>query len=212
MAKQTVVILGSTGMLGSMLTRVFAAAGEVDLIAVDRRTLDAAHATVDDIAQVLHKAHWVINAMGITKPHIHDDAREVERAIQVNAMFPHQLAHAARRTRTQVIQIATDCVFSGQTGQYTEADHHDATDVYGKTKSLGEVVRPGFYNLRCSIIGPEKKGHQSLLDWFLRQPKKFAWAFYFNQTQALLHHARIRSACLLGKVRLIRRKRLQKGI
>ena len=41
-----------------------------------------------------------------------------------------------------ILQIATDCVYSGATGGYTESSSHDALDVYGKTKSLGEVALP----------------------------------------------------------------------
>src|SRR5262249_51893972 len=106
------------------------------------------------------------------KPYIRDDnAAEVERAVDVNASFPHRLARAAEQTGTRVIQIATDCVYSGTRGQYIEANEHDARDVDGKTKSLGEVNSPAVHHLRCSIIGPELKGHASLLDWFTRQPR-----------------------------------------
>ena len=89
----------------------------------------------------------------------------------VNGLFPHKLAAAAERCGAKVIQIATDCVFDGVAGNYVESDKHNATDVYGKTKSLGEVVSPNMLNLRCSIIGKELKGKTSLLEWFINQPK-----------------------------------------
>ena len=44
-------------------------------------------------------------------------------------------------------------------------------DVYGKTKSLGEVKSNNLLNLRCSIIGPEINDRLSLLEWFLSQIK-----------------------------------------
>jgi len=89
----------------------------------------------------------------------------VERAIQVNALFPHKLAQCGAK----IIQIATDCVYDGVKGNYVETDKHNALDVYGKTKSLGEVSSQNFLNLRCSIIGPEKKNKISLLEWFINQ-------------------------------------------
>ena len=67
------------------------------------------------------------------------------------------------------MQIATDCVYSGKKGSYNEDDLHDALDVYGKTKSLGEAQSPNLLNIRCSIIGPEQGKHVSLLEWFLTQ-------------------------------------------
>jgi dTDP-4-dehydrorhamnose reductase len=118
----------------------------------------------------LSDVDWVVNCIGIIKPYIRDDDRaEVLRAIQVNSLFPMRLAEAAERSSTRVLQIATDCVYSGRDGKYTESAPHDATDVYGKTKSLGEVRSPNVTHLRCSIIGPEVKGQVSLLSWFLKQ-------------------------------------------
>lgn len=114
---------------------------------------------------------WVINAIGVIKPYIDDtDPVSVERAIRVNALFPHSLAHIAAEVGFRVLQIATDCVYSGREGSYAENAPHDPLDVYGKTKSLGETTSRSMYHMRCSIIGPEPKGNLSLLEWFLGQP------------------------------------------
>jgi dTDP-4-dehydrorhamnose reductase len=138
---------------------------------VDWHELDA---TVDtlDAPPLFEEFDWVINCIGIIKPLIHDDnALEVEGAVRVNALFPHLLANWTGTRNVRVLQIATDCVFSGETGRYTEKDQHDALDVYGKTKSLGEVYAPHVHHLRCSIIGPEAKEPKSLMEWFLGQPQ-----------------------------------------
>lgn len=189
MIKQGVVILGCTGMLGSMMLDFFVRSHEFDIIAicrnhkdgkllknkypkVDFRKLDVEKASLKGMMDVTRDADWLINAIGITKPYIHDDnPEEVQKAILVNSFFPHLLASVAKNTDSKVIQIATDCVYSGQKGQYVETDHHDALDVYGKTKSLGEVFGDRIYHLRCSIIGPQLKEHNSLMDWLLCQPK-----------------------------------------
>ncbi len=170
MAKR-VAILGVTGMLGCTVEKEFQAAG-FDIIKTVRSILDAQNCTVETIVQVLDDADYVINCIGIIKPYIHDDnSSEVQRAIRVNGLFPHKLAAAAQKTGAKVIQIATDCVYDGARGFYKEDDKHNAIDVYGKTKSLGEVSADNFLNLRCSIIGREKKSYLSLLEWFLNQPK-----------------------------------------
>lgn len=181
-----VVVLGATGMLGAMVLDVFARDPEFHVVATSRtdelglhaqqakswRRLDAATATVDDCRRVLANASWVVNCIGITKPLIvDDDPFKVERALRVNSQFPHTLAAAAQAEGARVIQIATDCVYSGTTGKYRESDPHDALDVYGKTKSLGEVASSNVHHLRASIIGPEPKEHKFLLDWFLGQPR-----------------------------------------
>lgn len=176
-------------MLGSMVSSVLSRSGSFNLVCTVRsktalstfadhdlqtawRVFDAEQSDEDELVKVLEGASWVINAIGIIKPYIQEDnAAEIERAIAVNALFPHLLAKAATSCGCRVLQIATDCVYSGKKGAYIEDDAHDAIDVYGKTKSLGEVFSDKFFHLRCSIIGPEQKSHVSLLDWFLGQPQ-----------------------------------------
>lgn len=193
-----VAVLGTSGMLGSMMLDYLCRNSSLKLIATvrsrdmlkklparfpeaDWRWLDAEQCSINDIVNVLSDAKWVVNAIGVIKPYINDDnAAQVERAVTVNALFPHRLARAAEQTGCRVLQIATDCVFSGSKGKYTEKDSHDPLDVYGKTKSLGEAYSANMYHLRCSIIGPEPKGHVSLLDWFLGQPSNAGVGGYIN--------------------------------
>ncbi len=114
---------------------------------------------------------WIINAIGITKPLIREDnAAEILTAISVNSRLPHLIALEAAAHQARVLQIATDCVYSGAKGHYVETDLQDALDVYGKTKSLGECFLPSTQHLRCSIIGPEPKAFKFLIEWFRRQP------------------------------------------
>jgi dTDP-4-dehydrorhamnose reductase len=178
-------------MLGSMVYDVLRRDRSLRVAGTTRDALDAG----GDGAIDLHGADWVVNCIGVIKPYIHDDNREeVERAIQVNALFPMRLAVAAERSGARVIQIATDCVYSGRDGDYDERAAHDATDVYGKTKSMGEVHSPNVIHLRCSIIGPEVKGFVSLLDWFLKQAPDATLNGYRNHRWngvTTLHFAKI---------------------
>jgi dTDP-4-dehydrorhamnose reductase len=178
-----VMVLGGTGMLGSRLVEVLSRDPTLAVTATSRGELPAfarslagvrwLHFDADDAASLrsLDCHSWVINAIGITKPLIHDDdAAQVERAIRVNSLFPQRLAARCRECGGQLLQIATDCVYSGARGGYIEQDPHDALDVYGKTKSLGESVEPWVHNLRCSIIGREPANPKFLVEWLLRQP------------------------------------------
>jgi dTDP-4-dehydrorhamnose reductase len=180
-----VIVLGGSGMLGSMVADVLS--GDPGLavtatvrpgggVALCQQALPGVRwvgfeAGEEEGLHVLEGHDWVVNAIGITKPLIRDDnPLEVERAIRVNSLFPQRLAARARDYGARVLQIATDCVYSGQRGAYVEGDPHDALDVYGKTKSLGESVQPWVHNLRCSIIGREPKDFKFLVEWLLRQP------------------------------------------
>ena len=199
MAQQKVLVLGASGMLGAMVTQVLSDDSALEVAATVRDTeggvhlkhalpqvtplpfaVEAGRQQIIDLLKA-EEPQWVVNAIGIIKPYISESSPDpVERAILVNAAFPHWLAEAASRVDARVLQIATDCVYSGKKGRYVETDSHDALDVYGKTKSLGEVRHGAVSHLRCSIIGPEFKAFRSLLEWFLRQPEKASLSGFTN--------------------------------
>lgn len=186
MAERTrVLVLGGSGMLGSMVVDVLSRDPGLAVTATVRAealrsALAARYGSVEwrwfdpaagAAADLFAGQAWVVNAIGLTKPLIRDDRPdEIERAIEVNAGLPHRVARAAEAAGARVLQIATDCVYAGTKGPYVESDPHDALDVYGKTKSLGEVFHDHVAHLRCSIVGPEPKDFKFLLEWLRRQP------------------------------------------
>ncbi len=191
-----VMILGASGMLGSMLANWLIRDISLDLSLTVRSEylkaflensfpqariflLEADRCSSSYLYEILKDFDWVINAIGLIKPYI-DSPCKVEEAIKINALFPYTLMRIAEKTGCRILQIATDCVYSGYKGNYIELDKHDAFDIYGKTKSLGEVKSSQFINLRCSIIGPESKNHVSLFDWLLKQNKNAIVDGYIN--------------------------------
>ena len=143
----------------------------------------AFRAGVDKVSDLIKKTNpeFIINCIGIIKPRIDQTSTiSIENAIKVNSLFPYELERAADDINAKVIQIATDCVFSGNIGSYDESANQDAVDVYGKTKSLGEVNSSTFLNLRCSIIGLEFERSTSLLEWVKNQPKNAKIDGYTN--------------------------------
>jgi len=58
---------------------------------------------------------------------------------------------------------AHNCVYDGLDGAYDENFEHNATDIYGTTKSLGEPKDATI--IRTSIIGEELRNFSSLLEW-----------------------------------------------
>lgn len=182
---QSVVVLGATGMLGSLTHHYLRQTGAYDVwgtvrasererIAGQPRCIELDASSSDStLARALAKVrpHWIINCIGIIKPYCKDDdPAGVRGAIAVNALFPYRLAAAAQKLDARVIQIATDCVYSGREGNYSEVAPHDPLDAYGKTKSLGEVKADTMLHIRCSIIGPEPWNKLNLMEWFLSQP------------------------------------------
>jgi dTDP-4-dehydrorhamnose reductase len=128
---------------------------------------------------------WIVNAAGLIRHRIDtNDYVSCWDAIKANALLPYLLTEEAVVQGAKLLQIATDCVFSGsnQSGRdcYFEGDPHDAPGIYSQSKSLGEVKDPVVCNLRCSVVGPEQKGFLGLLEWFLGQPEGARIKGYVN--------------------------------
>lgn len=182
-----VFIFGATGMLGSALfqylpvfdssIRTFGGYREGAVLpkCPDGSQLVQIDNVFDEasISQAfrIHKIDVVINAIGVIKQ-LKGKNSDVE-FIRLNSLLPHFLADLTEAAGARLINISTDCVFTGGEGMYTEDSIPDAADVYGRSKLLGEVLgRAHVVNLRTSIIGHESGRAASLIDWFLSQTGK----------------------------------------
>lgn len=171
-----VIVLGSTGMLGSAVYKQMSLGG-LNVIQASRTKglrFDARELQSLSIIEAggLSEGDYVVNCVGLTKSRI-DESSVQSRALAVslNVNFPNDLAIAAEAKGVRVIQVATDCVFSGADGNYSEMAKHDAEDVYGRTKSLGEAPSNALMHLRCSLIGPELGRSSLFFEWVRQQPQ-----------------------------------------
>ena len=107
----------------------------------------------------------VLNAVGIVKQLA--AAHAAIPSIAVNSLWPHLLAEACAARGARLVQVSTDCVFSGVRGDYGEEDDPDAHDLYGRSKLLGEIVdRDDVLTIRTSIVGWQLGQPTGLLGWF----------------------------------------------
>ena len=133
--------------------------------------LDASAADIPTSLHDLGPGDYVINCIGVINKSIAEESADSRQsALLTNSLFPYRLNDLASERGFRIIQIATDCVFSGEKGGYLESDKHDTTDTYGKTKSLGEVPSENMMNIRVSIIGREVSSKVSLFEWVRNQP------------------------------------------
>lgn len=112
----------------------------------------------------------IVNCIGVIKQRA--DATVAIPSIAINSLLPHRLAGLCQAWGGRLIHFSTDCVFSGNRGNYSEEDDSDAKDLYGRSKFLGEVATTNALTLRTSIIGRELSHFASLLEWFLGQDHK----------------------------------------
>jgi len=187
---KNILILGTTGMLGHMVERILSADSDLTVSGTHISEQDdpfyfRAEKGIDKLEHICRETggyDYMINCIGITADKIRvADSNSIILATLINSCFPHQLAKLAERLNFRVIHISTDGVFSGSAQSYDEDGSHDCPDVYGKTKSIGEVLNcENFLNIRCSIIGPSPIEKGGLIEWFRSQPDGSTVSGYTN--------------------------------
>jgi len=130
-----ILLFGANGQLGSKLTSLLAARGNVQAVAhaeIDLRDLPTLRALILKTQPAL-----IVNAAAYTAV----DAAEadVEQARLVNTEAPRVMAEAARECRALLVHYSTDYVFDGTAhAPYTEDSPVNPLGVYGTTKLAGE--------------------------------------------------------------------------
>jgi dTDP-4-dehydrorhamnose reductase len=176
-----VAVLGSTGMLGSTLTRVlqskFNTIHEFNRSGISVTGIN--NSEVFDVGRISSlssvfinkEIDYIINCTGMIKQLINvNNSDDIVLAQRINSEFLVELEEFSSKSGIRVIQIGTDCVYSGKLGKYSEKDTSDPIDVYGITKNLGEKASISSMLIRCSIIGREVHTSNSLMEWVLKQP------------------------------------------
>ena len=165
----TVVVLGASGMLGSMCERVFRKAGH-HVVAIRRGDLgfDACSAAGVDALRQLGPFDTLINCVAITRL-AKVDAPILASLLEVNSLLPWRLCEIAQAVGARLLHISTDAVFRGGQEPLFEDSPCDADDLYGLSKRMGEPPAANSLSVRCSIIGPEREPRGHLLGWLLGQ-------------------------------------------
>ncbi len=179
-----ILIIGATGMLGNAMIRLLSEKVDWQVFGTvrsesakrifkadigERLIFNVDVEQHDSLIKVITKIRpdVVINCVGLIKQLA--NAEDPLQAIPINSMLPHRLARLCELAGARLVHMSTDCVFSGERGNYSETDPSDARDLYGKSKYLGEVSYPHAITLRTSIIGHELQSAHGLVDWFLSQ-------------------------------------------
>lgn len=169
-----VLVIGNKGMAGHVIYQFLTLLGKYDVYGMARNVEQTAQIFNLDVSdtEALKKIidlqfDVVINCIGILNK---DAEHNPHRAIWFNSYFPYLLQSLTKDTKTKVISISTDCVFSGKKGGYSENDSKDGEGFYAQSKSLGEINNEKDLTIRTSIIGPDlNQNGIGLFHWFMQQ-------------------------------------------
>ena len=190
-----ILILGADGMIGHKIAQSLE---DFELILASRKSISSKSIGIIKGKMVLHNLitdsldllldsttpDIIINCAGITTRRGVED--NIVNTGLLNSELPHKLDSWANLNSKKLIHFSTDCVFSGNRGNYLDYDFADADDIYGKSKALGEVDSPNTLTLRCSMIGRELYNFTELFEWLKKNKNKkiegYSKAFYSGIT------------------------------
>lgn len=191
------LVLGATGMAGHTIAIYLKEQGH-DVTAFTRRHFLLCKNIIGDVSNfkliedVIGKGEFdaVINCIGILNKNAEINKHE---AVFLNSYLPHYLSSLTKNIETKVIQMSTDCVFSGKSGNYVENSFRDGVTFYDRSKALGELENNKDLTFRNSIIGPDmNKDGIGLFNWFMKQSgeiKGYAKAIWTGITTLTLAKA-----------------------
>ena len=183
------LILGASGLLGNTLIKYFLKKANFQTFGTIRYNSQVEffnkkyHKNFTILKDILNFAELenivgnirpnvVINCIGLNNKIKKNDFFTIEKYILINSLYPHKLQSICSRFGIRLIQLSSDCVFSGIKGNYSEKDLPDPLDIYGKSKLMGELDHDNCLTIRKSVIGHELITKEGLLDWFLSRNDK----------------------------------------
>ncbi|WP_082614796.1 sugar nucleotide-binding protein [Paenibacillus sp. Soil787] len=170
---QKILVLGSTGMAGHVITMYFESKNEyiVDNISnsmkLNNKSTQLDLTNLVDFEHFLeqNKYDYIINCVGVLN---HFAEENKDKAILLNSYLPRYLEKKYMKEKTKIIHLSTDCVFSGKQGEYQENSFRDGDTFYDRSKILGEINNEKDITIRTSIIGPDINPLGiGLFNWFM---------------------------------------------
>lgn len=167
-----IVIIGSTGQLGSDLVKELK---DYDVVcpSIDINKHKEVKRSLEQV-----KPDVVINTAAYHNTKLTE--LHPKLAFQTNSFSIKYLAEVCKQLGASLVQISTDCVFDGQKGNYSENDFPNPISHYGLSKYLGErfieSTFENYYIVRTSslfgIQGCEAKGGMNFPKIMLKLAKE----------------------------------------
>lgn len=171
---KNILVLGSIGMAGHLITLYFKEKG-FNVTAYSMQPFPYCNNIIgnaletENFKNMLLEGDYdaVINCIGILNQ-VADENQSL--AVYLNSYLPHLVADTLKGKKTKLIHMSTDCVFAGNSGPYYEDSLRDGITFYDRSKALGEVEDNKNLTFRNSIIGPDMNENGiGLFNWFMKQ-------------------------------------------
>lgn len=171
------LVLGATGMAGHTISIYLLEQGH-NVDTFSRKSFRYGHNIIGDV-KCLDKLQeiivtgdydYIINCIGSLNQFAEQNK---DNAVFLNSFLPHWLIKTTANLTTRIIHMSTDCVFSGNSGGYTERAFPDGKTFYDRSKALGENDDTKNLTFRNSIVGPDiSKDGIGLFNWFMKQRRE----------------------------------------
>ena len=219
-----IIILGSTGILGKTL-QLYLKKKKIDFLTISRERNNNRNINLKNFSNFKKleqlilkiKPTHIINCIGVTK--FNNTYKNKKLTVSLNAKMPIYLAKFCNLKKIYLLHISTDCVFSGKKGNYSDNSVKDSKDLYGLSKSGGEVKNKFTSTIRTSFIGPELNSKKSLLSWFLNEKKLvrgYSKAFFSGLTSLelckIIYNYFIKKNLLQNKIINVGSRRISKYV
>ena len=217
-----ILILGSSGILGKTL-QLYLSKKNIDFLTISREKNNNKNITLKNISnfnnleELIFKIRptHIINCIGVTK--FNNTYKNKKITVSLNTKMPIYLAEFCKLNKIYLLHISTDCVFSGEKGNYSDNSYKDSKDLYGLSKNKGEVKNKFTATIRTSFIGPELNTKKSLLSWFLNEEnfvRGYSKAFFSGLTSLelckIIYNYFIKKNILQNKIINIGSRRISK--
>ncbi len=164
-----VVIIGSTGQLGSDISDAF----WEEVLPLSHDEIEVKD--INSCREVLKDVNVVINCAGYIR--VDDSEDHPEEAYMVNAIGARNVALVCNEKQMKNVYISTDFVFDGEKKEpYQEDDPPNPINIYGLSKYAGEILTRNYcreyYIVRSSslfgIKGARGKGG-NFVEWMIKK-------------------------------------------
>ena len=173
-----VLVLGSSGFLGSNLLRHFASFDDFEVVGASRNMGHKSHRSLRDYGEVALDRLFeeicpdaVINCVGVVGHNVAAENPQTARAI--NVLLPGILAKLTSQRGIRMVHFSSDSVYSGNPAHapFSEARVPKPFSLYGSQKleseRLVQTIDPEALILRVNFFGWSITGDRGMLDHFV---------------------------------------------